>query len=245
MKNQDKVFVIVGGASDLATATGLKIVDSSGTLCLIHHNQQSLDRVLPNYGDHPVSCHVADVTDFTALNDGFSTILRKYGRIDVMINCAGVLKPAPIEELSLETWQQVIDVNLSGAFYACKAVAPIMQSQKSGRIINVSSLGGRTGRPGVGVNYAASKAGMIGLTQALAVELAPCNITVNAVAPGPLKGRMFSSLPQETQERLQGNIPLGRAGEMDEVAAAIMFLAGPDSGWITGEVLDINGGVFI
>ncbi len=162
-----------------------------------------------------------------------------------MINCAGVLKPAPIEQLDLNAWQNVIDVNLGGCFHACKAVTPIMKKQKSGRIINVSSLGGRTGRPGVGVNYAASKAGMIGLTQALAIELAPDNITVNAVAPGPLKGRMFSSLAEETQERLQSSIPLGRVGEMDEVASAILFLAGKDAGWITGEVLDINGGAFI
>lgn len=245
MSNEAEIYVIIGGASDLATATGKRIHDQGGTVILIHHNQQALDRVLPSYDGSAVETHIADVTDFTALTDVFDSIVKIHGRVDVMINCAGVLQPAPIEQLSLEAWQKVIDVNLTGAFHACKAVAPIMQRQGSGRIINVSSLGGRTGRPGVGVNYAASKAGMVGLSQALAVELAPHGITVNVVAPGPLKGRMFSSLPEATQQRLQSNIPLGRVGEMDEVAGAILFLAGGDGGWITGEVLDINGGAFI
>lgn len=245
MSNEVGIYVIIGGASDLATATGKRILDQGGTVILIHHNQQALDRVLPNYDGSAVDIYIADVTNFTALTDIFDSIVKTHGRVDVMINCAGVLQPAPIEQLSLEAWQKVIDVNLTGAFHACKAVAPIMQQQCSGRIINISSLGGRTGRPGVGVNYAASKAGMIGLTQALAVEMAPYGITVNAIAPGPLKGRMFSSLPDSTQKRLQSNIPLGRVGEMDEVAGAILFLAGGDGGWITGEVLDINGGAFI
>lgn len=245
MKFDRKVCVIVGGASDLATATAKRFIDEGATVILIHHSQPSLDRVLPEYGDRPVSCFLADITDFEKLNTTLRNIAQVHGKIDIMVNCAGILRPQPIEVLSLDDWQAVIDVNLTGAFYACKAVTPIMRQQGSGKIINIASLGGRTGRPGVGVNYAASKAGMIGLTQALAKELADDGITVNAIAPGPLKGRMFSKLPQTTKDKLQSGIPLGRVGEMDEVAGAILFIASNDANWITGEVLDINGGIYM
>jgi Dehydrogenases with different specificities (related to short-chain alcohol dehydrogenases) len=120
-----------------------------------------------------------------------------------------------------------------------------MKEQKYGRIVNVASVGGRTGRPGVGVNYAASKAGIIGLTQTLARELAPWNITANAVAPGPLKGRLFLGMAPELIENLEKGIPLGRVGEMDEVAYALLYLASDEASWTTGEVLDVNGGAYI
>ena len=129
------------------------------------------------------------------------------------------------------------------SFHSVKAVVPGMKEQGYGRIVLVSSLGGRTGRPGVGVNYAASKAGVVGMTMLLGYELGPWNITVNSVAPGPLKGKMFSSMTKENIERLQSGTRIPRLGEMDEIAAAIAFLASDESGWTTGEVLDINGGL--
>lgn len=245
MRFSGQVCVLVGGASELATVTGKRLIDEGAKVILIHHNQPSLDRVLPEYEERKVFCYIANITDFETLRDTFNAIAKEHGKIDVMINCAGIMKPAPIEKLSSADWQDVIDVNLTGTFYACKAAATIMQQQKSGKIINVASLAGRTGRPGVGVNYAASKAGMIGLTQALAQELASYGITVNVVSPGPLKGRMFQKLPQATKDKLQAGIPLGRVGEMEEVAGAILFMSSADANWITGEVLDVNGGIFM
>jgi len=242
---KDKITVIVGGGSDLATVTGKKFIAKGAAVVLVHHNQASLDRVLPSYGDSSVETFIADVRHLDQLQHAIDTVEQRYGRVDVMINCAGIINHKPIDELSPEDWLSVIDVNLTGAFNACKAVTPAMKARKSGRIINVASLGGRTGRPGVGVNYAASKAGMIGLTQTLARELGPWQITVNAVAPGPLEGRMFSGMAPELIDRLQSDIPLGRIGKLDEVAGAILFLASADAAWMTGEVLDINGGLYI
>jgi NAD(P)-dependent dehydrogenase (short-subunit alcohol dehydrogenase family) len=245
MRIQGKIIVIVGGASELATATAKRCLAEEVIPVLVHHKQESLDRVLPAYGDRQIETRIADVRDFNALQQVFAGIAKTWGRLDVIINCAAIVNHKPIDDMSEEDWQSVIDVNLTGAFNVCRAVTPIMKSACCGRIVNVASLGGRTGRPGVGVNYAASKAGMIGLTQTLARELAPWGITVNAVAPGPLKGRMFSGMLQESQDKLSAGIPLGRVGEMDDVAGAILFLASDDSAWITGEVLDVNGGIFM
>jgi NAD(P)-dependent dehydrogenase (short-subunit alcohol dehydrogenase family) len=245
MRLQNKIAVIVGGASELATATGKRFLAEGAKLVLIHHNQSSLDRVLPAYGAEKVETGIADVRDLLSLQAACAAVVMQYGRIDVLVNCAGITNHKPIDEMSLEDWQEVIDVNLTGTFNACKAVTPIMKDQYAGKIINVGSLGGRTGRPGVGVNYAASKAGMVGLTQTLARELAPWGVTANVVAPGPLRGRMFGNMPQASKEQLTAGIPLGRVGEMDEVAGAILFFASDDATWITGEVMDVNGGVYM
>jgi NAD(P)-dependent dehydrogenase (short-subunit alcohol dehydrogenase family) len=245
MRLQDKVAVVVGGASELATATGRRFLAEGAKLVLIHHNQSSLDRVLPAYGAAKVETLIADVRDLARLQVAFNQVAQEFGRIDIMVNCAGIINHKPIDEMSLEDWLEVIEVNLTGAFNVCKSVTPIMKCQNAGRIINVGSLGGRTGRPGVGVNYAASKAGMVGLTQTLARELAPWGITANVVAPGPLRGRMFGSMPEASKAQLTAGIPLGRVGEMDEVAGAILFFASDDATWITGEVMDVNGGVYM
>ena len=133
-------------------------------------------------------------------------------------------------------------VNLGGVFRTCKAVVPGMKARKYGRIVIISSIGGRTGR-NVGVNYAASKAGVNGMAINLGYMLAPWNITVNSVAPGPLKGKMFSSMPQAQQDGLAAGIPLGRIGELSDIAAAVAYLGSDDAAWTTGEVLDVNGGL--
>ena len=246
MDFKNQVCVLMGGTSDLATEVGIQLEAAGAKVILIHHNQKSLDRILPGYrAPEQIETHIADICDYDGLEKVVNTIIACHQRIDVMINCAGILDHKPIDEMSLDCWHSVVNVNLNGAFYACKAVTPIMKKQQSGRIINIASLAGRTGRPGVGVNYAASKAGMIGLTQTLARELAPWNITVNAVAPGPLKGRLFVSQSEETIDKLKSTIPMGRVGEMREVASAVLFFAGKDAGWTTGEVLDVNGGAFI
>lgn len=188
---------------------------------------------------------MADARSYEGIEAAVKSALDEFGRIDILINCAGILIHKPIDVLTVKEWQDVIDINLTGIFNSCKAVTPGMKEKKYGRIVNISSIGGRTGRPGVGVNYAAAKAGIVGLTQTLARELAPWNITANVVAPGPLKGRMFFGMEQHLIDGLIKNIPLGRVGEMDEIAYAILYLASDEAGWTTGEVLDVNGGAYI
>jgi NAD(P)-dependent dehydrogenase (short-subunit alcohol dehydrogenase family) len=161
-----------------------------------------------------------------------------------LVATAGIVKHHPIEDLTVEDWQDVIDINLTGVYNCAKAVVSPMKKQKYGRMIFISSLGGRTARHGVGVNYAASKAGVIGLTQALGYELGPWNITVNSIAPGPIQGKMFDTLPAEKIEHLKTGVRIPRLGSPSEVAAAIAYMASEEAGWTTGEILDVNGGLY-
>ena len=158
-----------------------------------------------------------------------------------MVATAGILRHFPIDELTEAQWQDVIDINLTGVYHSVKAVVPAMKEQNYGRIVLISSIGGRTGRPGV--NYAAAKAGINGMAMCLGYELGPWNITVNSVAPGPLKGKMFLSLSQDKVDKLSAGVRIPRLGELDDIAGAIAYLGSDDASWTTGEVLDVNGGL--
>lgn len=160
-----------------------------------------------------------------------------------MVTTAGILRHHPIDELTEDDWKDVIDINLTGTYHSVKSLIGHMKERRYGRIVLISSIGGRTGRPGVGVNYAAAKGGIVGMTQLLGFELGPWNITVNCVAPGPIGGGMFASLPAENREKLLQGIRLGRIGTFEDVASAIAYLGSDDASWTTGEVLDVNGGL--
>lgn len=247
MRLKDKIAVLIGGASEIAAATGRMFLDEGASLVLVDVSREGLDRVSAQYESaaERVGTFVGDVRSYEQMQDAVAFALKAFGRVDIVVNCAGILIHKPIDVLTVQEWQDVMDINITGVFNACKAVVPSMKRERYGRIVNVSSVGGRTGRPGVGVNYAASKAGIVGLSRTLAKELAPWNITVNVVAPGPLNGRMFLGMAPELIRELEKNIPLGRVGEMDEIAYAILYLASDEASWTTGEVLDVNGGAFI
>lgn len=247
MRLKDKVAVFIGGASEIATATGKKFIREGASLLLADANKEFLNRAFLEYneGQSRVKALCADARDYEEMQDVMRYAVAEFGKVDIVVNCAGILIHKPIDVLTVDEWNDVLDINLTGMFNTCKAVTPHMKERSYGRIINISSVGGRTGRPGVGVNYAAAKAGVIGLSQTLAKELAPWNITVNVVAPGPLRGRMFLGMAPELVCELERNIPLGRLGTMDEIAHAIVYLASDEAAWTTGEVLDVNGGVYI
>ena len=186
-----------------------------------------------------------DITSEAEVDRAVSETVQGFGRIDVLVNNAGISRHRPIEEMTLEMFESVMKVNVTGTFICCKAVTRIMKQQKRGKIVNISSLGGRTGRPGVAVNYAASKAAVIGLTQTLARELGPWGIYVNAIAPGPI-------LTEQTQQYVPepfASWNLGRAimkdGLPEDVADAAVYLASGRSDWVTGVTLDVNGGILI
>jgi 3-oxoacyl-[acyl-carrier protein] reductase len=191
-----------------------------------------------------ISCERANVASSSEVERFFKRILDDTGRIDVLVNNAGIARDGLIVRMKESDWDEVLDTNLKGAFTCTKIAAKTMIRQKQGRIINIASLVGAAGNPGQ-VNYVASKAGLIGMTKACARELAPRGITVNAVAPGYIETEMTASLPKEKREEMIGRIPLGRPGKPEDVAAAVAFLASDRAAYITGQVIHVNGGMYI
>ncbi len=178
------------------------------------------------------------------VEDFFYNIMEKTGRIDVLVNNAGITKDGLLVRMKDKDWDDVLDVNLKGAFTCTKIAAKVMMKQRSGRIINISSVVGVTGNVGQ-ANYSASKAGLIGLTKTTAKELAPRGITVNAVAPGFIETDMTASLPDKARNAMLAQVPLGRAGLPEDVAGVVAFLASESASYITGQVIHVSGGMYI
>lgn len=191
------------------------------------------------------SCiYQADVTNIEQVNRMRDKVIKEFGRIDILVNNAGIVRDKSFVKMTTQMWEEVLSVNLDGAFYCTKAVIEGMLERGYGRIVNISSVIGRMGNRGQ-ANYAASKAGMIGLTKALAREFAGKGVTVNAVAPGFTETDMLKSVPKEVMEKILAQIPLGRLGKASEVAGAVAYLVSADGDYITGQVIDINGGLYI
>lgn len=188
-----------------------------------------------------VKLNVADWNDVKAMAD---RVLKEWGKIDILVNNAGITRDGLILRMKEEDWNLVLQVNLNGTFFCSKAVLPPMTKQRSGRIVNIASIVGVMGNAGQ-ANYAASKAAVIGLTKTLAREYASRMVTVNAVAPGFIDTTMTQGLPAEVKETLQKQIPLGRLGQPADVAEAVCFLASDEAGYITGQVLHVNGGMLM
>ena len=183
-----------------------------------------------------------DVADAEQVKAGFRHTIEKFGKLDILVNNAAITRDGLAVRMKVEDWDAVLRTNLTGAHLCAQQAMSVMMRARYGRIINVSSVVAETGNPGQ-VNYVAAKAGLMGLTRALAVEIASRNITVNAVAPGFIVSPMTDKLPQEVKDGLIARVPLGRMGTDAEVAAAIVFLASEEAGYITGSVLDVNGGL--
>lgn len=185
-----------------------------------------------------------DVTDPQAVSAGVADFLSRLGTVDILVNNAGITKDGLLGRMKDHDWEEVLRVDLSGAFNTCRAVGKTMIRNRKGRIINVASTAGEAGNAGQ-ANYSAAKAGLIGLTKALARELAPRNILVNAVSPGIIEGGMSEGLTTEQLEAIRTHVPLGRVGKQSDVAAAVLFLSSDMADYITGQVIRVNGGLYI
>ncbi|MDF2892122.1 MAG: 3-oxoacyl-(acyl-carrier-protein) reductase [Clostridia bacterium] len=246
MRLNNKIAIITGGGGDIGCASAKKFLEEGASVVLVDYNADLLKKAEETFAQYKdkVRIYVANVKHLYEMENAAAFTIKEFGRIDILLTCAGIAKHMPIDQMPVEVWNDVMDTNIDGVFNSCKAVVPEMKKNNYGRIVHISSLGGRTGRPGVGVNYAASKAAVIGLTQLLSYELGPNNITVNSVAPGPLNGRMTGTFSPEMVARLKNGVRIERLGLPEEVAYAVVYLASDEAGWTTGEVLDVNGGLY-
>ena len=242
---EGKVAVVTGASRGIGRAIALKL-DSLGAAVVVNYNgsREKAEKVKQEIEDNGgnASIYQCNVSDYEACQNMIQSIIEEYGRIDILINNAGITRDGLLMKMSEADFDQVIDTNLKGAFNTTRFVTRQMLRQKSGRIINMASVVGVTGNAGQ-VNYAASKAGIIGLTKATAREVASRGITVNAIAPGFIETDMTDVLPDKVKEASVSQIPLGKFGKPEQVAAAVAFLSSDDAGYITGQVLNVDGGM--
>jgi 3-oxoacyl-[acyl-carrier protein] reductase len=239
MRFENKVVVITGGASGIGAAAVTKFLSEGAKVAVWDWVEPSLKSESPNFKF--IKVNVAKFEDVTAATED---TIKLFGRIDILINNAGITRDASLQKMTSEQWQQVLDVNLTGVFNCCKAVSPNMIQNNFGRIINTSSIVGLYGNYGQ-ANYAATKAGVIAFTKTLARELGKYNITVNAVAPGFIATDMIKTIPDKVIEMMTEKVPLKKLGTPEDVANTYAFLASEDAKFISGTVLSVDGGLTI
>jgi len=241
---RDKVALVTGASQGIGRATARALAECGAKVAAAARNTEKLASLVSEIeaaGGAALAVPM-DVADGAQVKAGFQQVLGKFGRLDILVNNAAITRDTLALRMKLEDWEAVLRTNLTGAHLCIQQALGAMLKQRSGRIINLTSVVAETGNAGQ-ANYVASKAGLIGLTRAIAVEVASRNITVNAVAPGFIETPMTDVLSQEIKEKMQGLIPLGRFGTDRDVAAAIVFLASDEAGYITGQVLGVNGGM--
>jgi 3-oxoacyl-[acyl-carrier protein] reductase len=244
---EGKVALVTGASRGIGRAIAIRL-GLQGAFVYINYAQNETAaletlRTIREGGFEGGICRF-DVSDFKATQGAIKDIVKEKGRLDILVNNAGILGIGMVARMEEKDWDRVIDTNLKGAFNCCRAVSRYMMKQRSGRIVNVTSLIGEAGISGQ-VGYAASKAGMIGLTKSLARELGPRNICVNAVSPGLIETDMTAYLIEEHQKSSVHQIPLERFGKPKDVAGVVAFLVSEDAGYITGQVIRVNGGLYM
>lgn len=243
---KDKVALVTGASQGIGRTTSLALAESGAKVAAAARNTEKLAALvqeISSAGGEALAVTM-DVADAAQVKNGFAQVLARFGRLDILVNNAAITRDTLALRMKLEDWDAVLRTNLTGAHLCTQQALGAMLRQRSGRIINIASVVAQTGNAGQ-ANYVASKAGLIGLTRAIAVEVASRSITVNAVAPGFIETPMTDVLPQELKDKMKTLIPLGRMGSDREVAAAIVFLASDEAGYITGQVLDVNGGMYM
>jgi len=242
----DKVAIVTGASRGIGRAIALALASQGAKVVASARNGEALaqlaEEIKAQGGD--ALAVVGDVALEDDANNLVKQAVEAYGQVDVFVNNAGITRDGLLLRMKNDDWDAVLDTNLKGAFLCTRAVAKVMSKQRSGRIINISSVVGEMGNAGQ-ANYCASKAGLLGLTKSVARELARRNVTVNAITPGFITTEMTEDMTEKAQEAMTEQIPLGRPGSAEDVANAVIFLASDQSAYITGQVLGVNGGMYM
>jgi len=241
---KDRVALVTGASQGIGRATALALAQAGARVTVAARNAEKLAGVVAEIeaaGGQALAVAM-DVANAEQVKSGFRLAIEKFGKLDILVNNAAITRDGLALRMKPEDWDAVLRTNLTGAHLCSQQAMASMMRARYGRIINVTSVVAETGNAGQS-NYVAAKAGLIGLTRALALEIASRNITVNAVAPGFVVSPMTDPLPQSVKDALLARVPLGRMGCDSEIAAAIVFLASEEAGYITGAVLDVNGGL--
>jgi 3-oxoacyl-[acyl-carrier protein] reductase len=242
----DKVAIITGASRGIGRAIALALASQGAKVVASARNVEALTKLtaeIKSQGGDALAV-VGDVAVEDDANNLVKQAVAAYGQVDIFINNAGITRDGLLLRMKNADWDAVLDTNLKGAFLCTRAVAKVMSKQRSGRIINISSVVGEMGNAGQ-ANYCASKAGLLGLTKSVARELARRNVTVNAITPGFITTEMTEDMTEKAQETMTEQIPLGRPGSAEDVANAVIFLASEQSAYITGQVLGVNGGMYM
>lgn len=247
MRLKDKTALVTGSSKGIGEAIAIKYTEEGASVIINGTNIEDLKNVeekVKRIGGRVLAI-AADLTNSKAVQNMVGLTLKHFGKIDILVNNAGKLFVGTVEEVTEEEWDRALDVNLKSVFLCSKFVIPHMKKRKYGRIINMSSAGGKNPRTITGTNYGVTKAGIIYFTKRIANDYGKDGITANCIAPGPIDTEMSRSFPSEVLSSFTSNIPLGRMGTPEDVAKVALFLASDDADYVTGEVIDVNGGSYI
>lgn len=242
---KEKIALVTGGNRGIGKSIVLALAKAGASVCFTNRDQESAQKLEKQIQEYGVEClsYQGNIAEKEHCDNAVSKIIEQFGKIDILINNAGITKDNLILRMKQEDWNTVIDTNLTGVFTMTKAVVKYMMKARTGKIINISSVVGFTGNPGQ-VNYSATKAGIIGFTKSLAKELGTRNITCNAIAPGFIETDMTKQLSESQRTALSDLIPLGKMGTSQDIANGVLFLSSPLANYITGTTLHINGGMY-
>lgn len=240
---RERRVIVTGGGQGIGRAIAGALANSGASIAILDRDGALAEAAAAELGSDCLGIAV-DVADLQASHIAINQLIAGWGRLDILVNNAAVLSTVPFQQLEMAEWDRVMAVNLRGVYGTCRAVVGVMTSQAYGRIINIASVAAKRGGGLLGsAAYATSKAGLIGLTKALARELAPHGVTVNAICPGPVQSPMTDEMPAAQRARVLGIVPLARFALPSEIAAAVVYLSSDEAAYVTGEVLDVDGGL--
>ena len=242
----NKIAIVTGASQGIGKIIAFELAKSGAHVVCISRNKKAIESIVDEISINggQSSSFPCDISDSDTFSKIITEIIKENSRIDILVNNAGITKDSLLMRMSIEQWDDVINTNLKGAFHCTKAVLRYMMKNKFGRIINITSIVGLTGNTGQ-ANYAASKAGLIGMTKSIAKEVASRGITANCIAPGWIETSMTEKLSEEVKSEFLSHIPLGRIGSPDDIANAVIFLASDEAGYITGQTITVDGGRII